>query len=527
MLSWIKGHSSDHPLDRKDAKVILAADIGRLSAIAALDALAVYLNDIKTTDNLGLRRVFEIVDLIDTSGSPIQRKLNHDYLAERESLTRFRENRLWNTVFSYHRERTDGYRLCLAQYQVGADGAAALKRTLPEIACRALLGCAAQMKWILLRHGCIEQRLWQEVGSVYRLAQTLGFAKTECSVAPKIRTTVEQELLRALMLAVSSPDALAPVQIEIAERVIAKVSAHFVLSDRPSSAAFYVLDLGGRRAPGRLSARLALDADTRCFGPAHALGKVEDAVKFMNQQGAPPPSFGIPEGFDPSLIDATLTHLVRYWSQVASERRDTRRRHTERITVVHDFDEVVAAVGGLFIESPYISNEEEWLIENESDGGVGAFVAHTHGAWLRVGQLIAIRREEGASWSAGIVRRVSMDEKSNRYVGIEILAHGGTAVTIVTEGLSAKGSAIPAHGEVCVLLPSSVVNSGETLFLMRPGLFSLAERLSMSVYDRKYSLRPIRIVQQSVEFDLGCYQIVEHPRRQTNATVCETSESAF
>jgi hypothetical protein len=518
MLGWIKSESSYHPLDRKDAKDILSGDVAKLSAVAALDQLALYLNDLKTTENLRPKRVFAIIDLIDRAGTSIQRKLNDDYLAEREGLTKFRENRLWSAVFVYHKELADGYRLCLAEYQVGAGGAPALKRLLPQIACRALRACATQMKWILLRHGPIEQRLWQEVVDIYRLSEKLGFAQTECSMTPQVKSTVETELLRAAMLAVSSPDALTPVQIEIAERIIEKVSASFRLSSRPSSGIFYVLDLSGRRAPSRLSPNLVFDSDTRCFGPADAFGKIEDAMRFMDRQKRLPQSIAIPEGFDINVIYATLTHLVRYWAPVASQRRDTRRRHTERVTVVHDFDEVLAAVGGLFVESAYVSNEEEWLIENESDGGFGAFAEHPQGAWLGVGKLIAIRRDEGASWNAGIVRRVSMDEKHNRYVGIEILAHGGTAVTIMAEALSARGSAISAHGEVCVLLPSSVVNSGETLLLMRAGLFSPTERLLMSVYDRKYSLRPLRIAQQSVEFDLGYYQIVEQFRgRRSNS----------
>jgi hypothetical protein len=42
--------------------------------------------------------------------------------------------------------------------------------------------------------------------------------------------------------------------------------------------------------------------------------------------------------------------------------------------VVHDFGEVVANAAGLFVESPYVSNDEEWVVENESKGGFGALV---------------------------------------------------------------------------------------------------------------------------------------------------------
>ena len=528
MLGWIKGTSSNHPLDRKDAKGLLAGDIARLDPVAALGQLAAYLNDIKTTEALRPMRIFEIIDLIDRTGTPIQRKLGYEYLAGRENLTKFHENRLWSAAFVYHKELSDGYRLCLAEYQMGAKGAPALKSMLPEIACRAIRACAAQVKWLLFRHGPIEQRLWQEIGGIYRLAETLGFARTESKVTAQIKSTVERELLRAAMLAVSSPDALVPVQIEIADRIIDRLSASFRLQARPSPGTFYVFDLASSRAPGRLSAIPASDSETCCFGPGEAFGKLEGAVRFIDQHKASPSNLAIGEGFETDVIHATLIHLLRYWSPAPAERRDPRRRHTEPITVVHDFDEVLAAVAGLFVESPYVSNEEEWLIENESEGGFGAFVEHTQGAWLSVGKLIAIRRDEGTSWGAGVVRRISMDEKRNRYVGIEILAHGGTAVTIVADALSARGSAIPARGEVCVLLPSSVVNSGEALLLMRAGLFSPAARILMSVYDRKYSLRPLRIAQQSAEFDLGCYRITGQPLNTSKvAQAREARESSL
>ena len=112
----------------------------------------------------------------------------------------------------------------------------------------------------------------------------------------------------------------------------------------------------------------------------------------------------------------------------------------------------MANVGGLFLESPFVSSEEEWLIENESDGGFGAFVPAAEGQWLKVGSLIGLRREEGTAFAAGVVRRIVFDEKKNCYLGIELLAAGGTAVTILPASMSAKGSAIPPQGELCILM---------------------------------------------------------------------------
>jgi hypothetical protein len=219
--------------------------------------------------------------------------LTRDHLAPREPLTKFHENRIWTAVYTYARELADVYRLCLAQYQVGAAGSAVLKRRLPQITCRALRACATQLKWMLLRYGPVEQRLWQELCGLYRLSESLGFAQVNCAMYPQIDSTPEREFLRAAVLAASSPDGLTPLQIDIAERVIEKVAHGFRVNQRPSSGISYVVELSGEHGPGRLSTNLKLTQDLRCFGPAGAAAEIERAVQFMDQHRASPPDLAI------------------------------------------------------------------------------------------------------------------------------------------------------------------------------------------------------------------------------------------
>jgi hypothetical protein len=235
-------------------------------------------------------------------------------------------------------------------------------------------------------------------------------------------------------------------------------------------------------------------------------------MQSIDRSQALPPDLALGGDYDPALVQTTLRHLLRYWAPMLPQRKERRRRHVERVSVVHDYEEVVANVGGLFLESPFVSNDEEWVVENESKGGLGVFVSQPNGAWLKVGNLIGIRREEGVSWGAGIVRRVTTDEQANRYIGIEILAHGGAAVTILAASTSAKDSPLPPQGELCILLPSATVQTGEATLLMRPGLFSPSRNLVMRAYDRQYLLLPLGLVESSDEFDLGHYRIFEQRR---------------
>lgn len=509
MLSWISRGRSDHPLDDKDAPKTLQRELAGKDPILVLEQLSSYLDAVKTADNLKPRRALEIVDLLDRTGRTAQRRLNQTFVAEGQRLSKFHQARLWATVYAYWTQLAEGYRFCLAKYEVGAIGATALTPQLPRIVCRAMRACAGQLKWSLLRYGPIEQRVWRDLGGLYVLAEALQFAQTTLWVYRGARgeSSPERELLRALMLAVSAPDGLLPVEIEIVERVIADLAGGFRIASRPSTGVHYIFETSGERPPGRLPTNSRIRPHTRFFGPANASLQLQQHIESIQRTEALPPDFLVGDDYEPELVQATLRHLLRYWGAKLPERVQRRRRHVERVSVVHNYEEVVANVGGLFFESPFVSNEEEWVIENESESGFGAFVAQPNGAWLKVGSLIGIRREDGVSWGAAIIRRVTLDDNGNQNIGIEVLAPGGAAVTVLSDSPGNKD--IPADGELCILLPSATTQSGEATLLMRPGLFSPARNLVMRAYDRQYLLVPFRLMRSGDEFDLGRYRILK------------------
>jgi hypothetical protein len=306
----------------------------------------------------------------------------------------------------------------------------------------------------------------------------------------------------------AAPETLLPLQIEIAERVIAHLAPSFRIAPRPAPGIHYVFDLAADRPPSRLSVSPTFTASTRCFGPVGAAAQMEEVVKFIDGHELLPPDLQLGGSFDPALVRSTIRHLQRHWARMQPERRERRRRHVERVSVVHEFEDVVANVGGLFLESPFVSNDEEWVVDNESEGGFGAFAPQPNGAWLKVGNLIGVRREDGVSWGAGIVRRVALDEKGNRYVGIQMMARGGAAVTVLPVSPN-KNSSIAPDGELCVLLPSGGVHMGEATLLMRAKMFSASRNLLMRAYDRQYLLFPLSVVEKTEEFDIGRYRILE------------------
>lgn len=511
MLRWIRGAASDHPFEDKEDARLLLSELAEKGPFRALEELAGHLDAVKTSENLKPIRAFEIVELVDRSARPYQRKLNLEYVTSGTRLTKFQQHRIAHTNYAFQTQLAEGYRFCLAKFEVGAVGAAALKPSLPKIAGRALRACGAQLKWSLLRYGPVDRQIWENLARLYTAAEALGFGPWLLNLyrGEKRETTAEREFLRPLMLAVSSPDGLLPIQIELADRVIAHCSDAYAISADPGRALHYVSDLAAAFPPGRISPRITVTPRTRFFGPAEAQKRIARYIAEIERTGSVPNELNLGLEVRPEVALATLQHLARYWSPNLPERKETRRRRTEHVTVVHEFGEVVANAAGLFFESPFVSNDEEWIVENESPGGFGAFVPRHLGAWLRVGSLIAVRREEGVTWGVGIVRRVMGDEQGNRYVGIQMLSSGGAAVTVFPSSLAEATGTVSPDGELCILLPSATTDSGECTLLLRPELFSPKNSLEMHAYDKQYLLTPVALAEQGDDFDIGRFRIVE------------------
>jgi hypothetical protein len=510
MLRWIRGGVSDHPLeDKEDARQLLSG-LAEKGPFRALEELSGFLDAVKTAEKLKPIRAFEIVELLDRSARPFLRKLSHDYVTQDARLTRFQQHRLWFTAHTFLTQLAEGYRFCLAKFEVGAVGAAALKPSLPKVVGRALRACGARLKWSLLRYGPVEQELWENLARLYSAGDALGFAPWLLTLyrGERRETSCERELLRPMMLAVSAPDGLLPIQVELADRIIAQCAEAFTLSARPGQGLHYVADLAAASPPGRLSPHVTLNPQTRFFGPGEAAGRVARYIAEIERSGRIPAEMNLGLELEPPVVLDTLQHLARYWAPSLPERKETRRPRTEHVTVVHEYGEVVANAGGLFFESAYVSNDEEWIVENESAGGFGAFVPKSQGAWLRVGCLVGVRREEGVAWGVGIVRRVVGDEQGNRYVGIQMLASGGAAVTLFTERPWHPDDDLDG-GELCILLPAASARSGETTLLLRPGLFKPKRQIEMHAYDRRYRLEPVAVAETGEDFEIARYRIEE------------------
>jgi hypothetical protein len=95
------------------------------------------------------------------------------------------------------------------------------------------------------------------------------------------------------------------------------------------------------------------------------------------------------------------------------------------LSVVRGFADLIAAMDPAVVNSlDFVpvgqgGNAELWIGDNASDGGYGAIVPGGKGETLQIGNLLGLKGEGDRYWSVGVIRRLTRDAESNRYVGIE------------------------------------------------------------------------------------------------------------
>jgi hypothetical protein len=443
MLKWMGnlGAKSDHPFaDAKKVKKLISKL--PVDSFRAVEDIASWLESLSKTGSLTLERRYEIVDLIDQAAKPYSRKLSQDYLRA-PRLEKLQENRLWTANFEFWKHLTDAYLSCLEQYQAGVKSTPQIAEALPIIVARGTRALATQLKWALLRYGPVEGGIWADLGRLYAFAESNGFAEKVITIYPGAQgdSSVEQEFVTALMLAASSPDSLVPMQLEIAERLVAHLSGLFTLGDEAGEARTHYFDLSMHKPPARLAKGIQKNETIRFLGAA--AGKQElKRLMTQTEAGSIPKEVNLGAPYETTTVLEVMRHLEQYWSEKPPSRRHERSRAVARLSVVHGFSNVVEGVfKGTQIDDK-AETTESWIAENVSEGGYGTIVPRVKNDWVEVGSLLGVRSEKDNQWGVGVIRRVNRDELRQRHVGIQYLAK--TAIPIKLRPLDPPKPAIQA-----------------------------------------------------------------------------------
>lgn len=512
-MALFGGGKPDHPMaDPKQARELIS-EFPANDATKGLEEVTFWLDSVSRTEGFKLDYRYELYDLLDQAAKNHQRKLSQDYLAT-DRQEKFRESKLWNSIFEFWKTLGSCYNQCIEQFQAGASGAGAIKKDLPAIVARALRTLTLQLKWSSLRYGPVDDRVWGELGRLYLFAESKRFATTAIDIYPGLhgQGTVEQEFLKALMLGVSSTDGLTPLKQEIAERTVAHFGKQYLIQAKPGPECNYYFDLSMRKAAARAMKSIEPNPMIRYFGAGKALPALHQLIDDIKAKEGVPSDVNLGGTYDNDLLLSVMGHLAMYWSDKPPARGSERRKIATRLTVVHGMGRILHCIRppeeDVSLDFQAKDGGESWIVENVSEGGFGAIVPQVKGDWIKVGSLLGVQSETAKFWGAGVVRRLTRDEFQQRRVGIQLISKAVIPVTLAPAG-NVSSFNVMRGGEPAILLSTTPDKNGDIALMLKVGSYTPTQALEMNVRGKQYYLMPRKLVEGGDDFDWAKFKVMK------------------
>lgn len=502
--AWLADPPPQHPLSDLDQMHLLIGQLPVGDSMTVLQKITAWITEIIQIPDLPLQHQFDVLDLLDRFAKNHQLNLAPGYL-DTPRMLKLSESELWKTSFEFWHTLGNGYLRCLDRFQAGEDPSKEFRQQLPLIAGRILRSLTLQLKWTLLRYARVDDRLWRDLGSTYLFAGNWGFSTHRSAIYPGSHgeSTAQEEILKALMLTISAPDALTPTQIHIAERIVAHFAHRFALHTTPGAGCTFTFDLSMHMAPARGKRSTPPAPLLRFFGPGTAVEGLHQMATHLQEHNSLPADMNMGGTFDSKAIRWVINHLVRCWSDTAVVRRRKRQEVVTRLTVVHGLNDTLLwlkdAVAKGITQAALPHASESWVVSDASDGGCGAVMPARSADWLEVGALVGTHGETAAVCRMGILRRITTDTYGQFRVGIEHIGDQAAPVRLYPANLkNPVGSDHP--GEPAILLSQRPDAQGLIELLMHPGSFNYAKTVKMRFLDRVHKLEFATVIKQTRDY---------------------------
>jgi hypothetical protein len=492
----------DHPMFDVEEAGKLLAKLPKNNSFKALDEIISWLDSVKDTSGFRPELRTEIIMLLDETGQRFYTELMQLYLGE-PHLQDFEGMHLWHRQHDFMKTLVEAYAICVQEYRQAEKKPSELKERMPVICVRLMRAVSQQMVIELMHYVDIEQSVWDRLFDCYnfaednQIAETLVFAYSRQS----LHISPQRELLRAMMLYVSSPDTLAQDQIEVCFRITTRMVNSFDFRDVPDPDCPYYIDLAKPGAPTHVAENLQATPTMRFFGATKAVPKVTDIID-QHVHGVVQQEQRFGSEFTVAGKLTVLKHVQLYWGKEQPRRHQERRGIHTAIDVVHSFITVSKLVTRMDIENAEnISDKdavmlkersninllateenidyttEKWTVSDVSLTGIGGVIPKNAGIWVKIGDLCGLKAENSPVWWVGVIRRLHTGHNGAVHVGIEMLAKKPLSVWLRTLGKGAEkvsawetSSGSFAYDYLSVILLPDVNNSyANATMLMEPG----------------------------------------------------------
>lgn len=449
--------------------------------VDALDEVAHWLLLLAASGELKLKQRINLATRFNQAAQPHARKLLTEYI-QSSRMSKSREEIIFNACGGFFLAAYNAHTKCVTDYM--AQGRSNV--TVSDIATSAVRGMRALgmlAHWMNLRYRQpLPATIWEKAYALFSLAEQRKFCRTPVALNPQSpqQTSVLMEMVKLLMMEVSSPGRLTKSHIELARQVIEEFATAFVWEQVPAGETVFYIDFSQHKPPVRLTHVTQPHFMARCFGPGNSVPALVNAIKQL-EVGAIPKDVDIhryPDYKRQDLLEVFL-HLSQAWSKVTPQegrshfdkRQFARKNFYSHFEVIHGLDDIHKKLleykfhpeaapkdviidklaTGEFIYDPQsnkirpVNGEiagpqvaipddhpvlaESWVAANVSEGGYGLNIPEIKRDWVREKILIGLRTED-SGWMTGVIRRVETGSKAATYVGILLLSRMPVAANI-------------------------------------------------------------------------------------------------
>lgn len=459
----------DHPLaDAREAKAVFDALPGREPQGAVEEATGL-LESLPGVAGFKPEQRLALVFQLDEAALVPAQRLGREYVSAR--LSRAQEQRLFEASHDYWQALIAAYQDSLHRFDSKEKGAETLKSALPLLHARLLHAAGQALKWGQFRYGPTDGDLWRLMGRTYLGAVDHKVVDKALALYPGAaeQTSPEAEYLRALVFQASSMDNLLPVEIELAEHLIAHFLSFFVFTAEVRPDNVYWVDAAKPAPPARLAKPPEVAPTLRFFNSIPAVEAVQQLQQRISRDGRVPAEVSLGGTYTPDAVLPVLEHLAMCWAPKPPMRNHTRHRVVSRLMVVHGIAGIHRQLSG----SGDFTECEDWPVDDVSQGGMGAKVALGGADWIRIGSLVGLLPQGGGNWLVGVVRRFARSSDSVGAVGIQTLSKTPRAIVADAGGLRTEGILLDVPqkgGTVRMAMPAESWEDGVGLLFPLDGV---------------------------------------------------------
>lgn len=462
----------------------------------------------------------------------------------------------WLALSRFYRNLYIGYRVCLDALTSDPQGESAHADAV-LIACRSTAALAKYKTLLRMRYRDVDAGYWENLFGLVAWSANIGATHTLVELYPRcgFQSSVERELLLALMLDAAPIPNLLPPQIAVLEVILRRFAGSYQFADAPRETTPFVVEPGASPVVKRWVAGLKARPGMRFFGVATAYAKLAGLHKELKQ------THTLPDWLDSVRIDRNaygtlLELLLSHWSVEPPQRRQRRDQADGEILVTHGVAQVrrmiaaseyAKAGGSLSYEdntpydhklfgrvrfgsvdatmeqlaaaaktapaaTPMVTLQkfelegdrqmtERWTISDVSASGLGA-MASSHGGWGRVGMLIGYRRMDSLDWRMAVVRRLSRSAQGKLSIGMQTLGHVGICARIRI-GAGDHGNTWVAVAGTTDIHHDAILVRGATdaYVLLERGTFT-GELDCMISFDRRWhAAKLVRVIESGYDYE--------------------------